>query len=169
MNALHVNSEREVKFVVSRCAGLCFSALYNRNSSAMDDVQFCLLGNIRNLFSLSKNEVWEALEMQLAKSWGRLQNQYHNSSDFWLIKLLTLHLILLTLQCRESKKLISKVTADLCDFLLLNEKLKVQSIPSHYSRVRCCSVFIPGYNHSKTRLFFPSEVFGCCWNLFRSG
>lgn len=38
----------------------------------------------------------------------------------------------------------------------MRNQLKVQSISSQCPRVRCCSVFTPGYNHSKTNL--PSHL-----------
>lgn len=65
----------------------------------------------------------------------------------------------LTLECCESKMLISKLTVDLCDFLIAEWETnsnQVQSISSHCPRVRSFSIFTPGYNHSKTSL--PSHL-----------
>lgn len=48
----------------------------------------------------------------------------------------------------------------------MRNQLKVQSISSHCPRLRCCFVFIPGYNHSKTSL--PTIwICSCFWSLFR--
>lgn len=61
----------------------------------------------------------------------------------------------LTLECCESKMLIFKLTADLSDFLIAEWEInlnQVQSISSYCPRVRCFSIFTPGYNHSKTSL-----------------
>lgn len=64
----------------------------------------------------------------------------------------------LTLDCCQSKMLITELTMDLCDLLIAEWEANSKSNQYlvYCSRVRCCFVFIAGYNHSKNS--FPSSL-----------